>query len=388
MEPIILGELLTLTWEPPINVESKILVQEALTLARQGIYLKAYLLLSLAYQQAVSEDERLAAKLEAALQKFNHYQQIQQELQEVSKRLFEAEQEQKANLDELAALIPDTSFINMPPKEFSNRRVGIALPGLYITCFNQFEVWRHEQPVTLCANRNGQAVLRYLVAQPDHRASADSLMEIFWPEEEPEVARHRLSVAISALRRSLNREYSCNNGGGYILFKDDIYRLNPAVEIQTDVARFLEFYQGAQHTDKLGNFLAACQLYKGAFLYEDFYADWSQLERERLSQRYSEMCGWLANYYLETKQAEQVVEWATRLIRENRCDEIAYSQLMQAYAVLGHRTEILRQYQRCKTALSEELGVAPAPETDQLFYRLLGGTPQPGITRPFKAAQK
>src|SRR5262249_11752108 len=127
-----------------------------------------------------------------------------------------------------------------PTKDCNN------LPPLYITCFGHFEVRRPDQamgqahkPLPLCQNRNGQAILRILVAQSGYRASADMLMDILWPNNQPAVARRKLQVAISALRCSLNSGLKCDPGSGYILCKDRYYQLNPATTIATDVTEFL-----------------------------------------------------------------------------------------------------------------------------------------------------
>jgi len=120
------------------------------------------------------------------------------------------------------------------------------LPSLFITCFGHFEVRQFGQVVALCHNRSGQTILRYLVAQPGYCASVDSLMDALWPEDSPQVARRKLQIAISALRRSLNIDYSSDPGGGYVLCKDQFYLLNPAAEIRTDVDEFLSLWQAAK----------------------------------------------------------------------------------------------------------------------------------------------
>src|SRR5258708_17462871 len=123
---------------------------------------------------------------------------------------------------------------------------GNMLPSLFLTCFGHFEVRQFGQVVALCHNRSGQTILRYLVAQPGYYASVDSLMDALWPEDPPQVARRKLQIAVSALRRSLNSDYSSDPGGGYVLCKDQFYLLNPAAEIRTDVDEFLSLWQAAK----------------------------------------------------------------------------------------------------------------------------------------------
>jgi DNA-binding SARP family transcriptional activator len=199
-------------------------------------------------------------------------------------------------------------------------------------------------------------------------------MAVLWPEGEPEVAHHKLQVAISALRRSLNNGYACDPGGGYILYKNRVYQLTPAVMLQSDVDEFLALYHSGHQSSKgvaAAQYEKACQLYTGPFLIEDLYADWSFFRREQLSQAYLTMCSTLAEHYLEAGRDEDALKWATAMLKENRCDEAAHQQLMRAYVALGRRNDALRQYQRCQHVLNEELGVSPMPETVELFHTIL-----------------
>lgn len=241
---------------------------------------------------------------------------------------------------------------------------------LTVTCFAHFEVRRSGEIVTLCSNRKGQAIFRYLVAQPGHRAPADTLMTILWPENEPEVARHKLQVAVSALRRSLNNEHT-NETGDYIQCRNGVYQLTP---IHSDVDEFLQLYhEGRQMhgSEVAARYEQACRIYTGPFLIEDMYADWSFSQRDYLGRVYLAMCNSLAEYYLETGRYEETIKWAGVILKENRCDEAAYQHIMRAYALQGRRTEAVRQYQRCERALREELAIAPSPETTQVLRAIL-----------------
>jgi DNA-binding SARP family transcriptional activator len=253
---------------------------------------------------------------------------------------------------------------------------GDHLPALSITCFGQFTVRRDGQLLELCRSRNGQATLRYLATQPGYRATADALMAALWPDEEPDVARRRLQIAISSLRGSLNEGYNCDPGCGYILCKNQLYQISSSVALQTDVDEFVRLYSSGQRTNWPHMIIAyeqACHLYRGPFLVEDIYADWSMRRREQLSQMYLNMCGILSKHFFEVGQYEDARRWASAMLDENRCDEDAHRQLMHAYAAEGRRSDALRQYHICEQTLMEELGVAPMPETLQIYQNILLG---------------
>jgi len=83
------------------------------------------------------------------------------------------------------------------------------------------------------------------------------------------------------------------------------------------------------------------------------------------------MCRVLVDHFLRAGRCVDAITWATAILKENRCDETAYQQLMKAYTANGQRSEALRLYQRCKQVLAEELELSPMPETTQMFQSIL-----------------
>lgn len=371
------------------------LLERGLQCVHQGYYSEALCFFTLARDVLSSNQIQMRAIIDAFVESHTNYWQAQEALHLASKRFVEAEREHQAYVFDIEKLLlilqdeGDSSVQKLPiatlPLDNQDGRVlqateqlpakdSDALPELYITCFGRFEVWRFEQKVDLCANRSGQAILRYLIAQPGYRASRDTLMDVLWREDGPEVARRKLQIAVSALRRSLNNGYISDAGGGYILCQNQIYQLNPAVHIRTDVDELITLFQAARQasgSEAAVFYEKACKLYTGLFLVEDRYADWSFVRREQLSQLYVTMCRALANCYLETASYAQVVQWASVVLRENRCDEEAHRLLMRAYIAEGRRSEAVRQYRQCEHMLAEELGVSPMPETTNIFRALL-----------------
>lgn len=396
------------------------LLEQGLTHFRQRRYVEAITCCTLAREQLAPDQAQFAATIDAFIDSYDHCQQAQLAFHQASRCFVEAEDKQQAMLlavenllltsvETLSASSQSSSLARefnsyqetytfpatKPPAENHHRPLVSrplqispqaredhdgcdthTLPALYIVCFGNFEVWRLGQPVTLCQNRNGQAILRYLVAQPGYRASIDSLMGTLWPDDEPDVARHKVQVAVSALRGSLKNRGISSRGGGYILSKNGVYFPNPATSFKTDVDEFLKLYQeGRQSRGQaaIAYYERACRLYRGPFLAEDIYADWTFVRRDQLSQRFLTMCHALVSHYLATGSYEEAAQWASAVLQENHCDEEAHRQLMQAYIAGGRRSEALRQFRRCEQVLHDELGVVPMLETISLFQSIALG---------------
>jgi DNA-binding SARP family transcriptional activator len=363
--------------------------------------------LRLARERLAPSQIHLANTLDVFIAGYAGYQQAQHLLQEASRHFAAAYADQQARIADftisLPTLIRDLHASDVRPGLVSNiqdqqvlqppardQQEPLSSPtyrpscenrppllDMHITCFGHFEVRRLGKVVNLCSSRNGQSILRYLVSKTEHCATSDSLQTLFWPDDEPEAAQNKLHLAISALRRSLNQDYTSSPGGGYILCKRGVYQLNPTVTMHTDVDEFLQCYQAGKResSETIALYERACRLYRGPFLVEDLYADWSFLQREQLSQVYLSMCRVLTNHYLQELHYDDTAKWASAILRQNHCDEMAHQCLIRIFAAQGRRSEALQQYQYCERLLRQELGVSPLPETTVLLTTLLSDRP-------------
>jgi DNA-binding SARP family transcriptional activator len=365
-------------------------LEHALRCAQQGLYHESITILRSLREQLSPDQDTLISMLDTLFTRYINYCQAQQELQQASKHFVEADRAQQEQIEAIEKLLltlrrgkttlsdrcAQSPLLPLLPSQTPTADKH-TLPPLSVICFGHFSVRRLNHRIALCANRHGQTIMRYLIAQSDHSASIDKLVHALWPEDEMDAALHKLRIAASALRRSLNDGYDCDPGGGYLLCKNRSYQLNPSISLQLDVDQFLKLYRTGSQAEanaKLACYEQACQLYTGPFLLEDLYADWSSFLREQLGQTYLTMCNELSSNYLHTRCYSSVIKWTTAILKENKCDEMAYQQLMRAHAAEGRRTEAVRHYQRCQRVLYEELGIQPMPETVGLFQMIQDGS--------------
>jgi DNA-binding SARP family transcriptional activator len=400
------------------------LLQRGLDYVQQGHCTEAVALFTVVREQISPTQVALIELLEAFLHEYADYRCIEQTLQEASMHFAQAHLELQARITTfgtvLAAMIKDVAIhqcagslhcgkepgfpalLSVQTRQLQGKPPTMSSPlltdtvtgtfplaPLSITCFGHFGVKRSAgsgKPITLCSNRSGQRILRFLVSQPGRDATSDTLQTMLWPEDETEVASRKLYLAISALRRSLNSDpadrggQACEPSRSYIVCKNRVYSLNASVVIQTDVDEFLRCYRMGQQRsagkpERMAFYERACQLYTGPFLPEDIYEDWSFIQREQLTQAYLAMRNELTDHYLNFKRYEDATQSAHAVLKENRCDEVAHRHLIQVYIAQGRRSEALQQYQRCERVLREELGVKPLPETTRAIQTLLKNDP-------------
>ena len=245
--------------------------------------------------------------------------------------------------------------------------------------FGRFEVFRNDEALSLGRNGKALAILKYLLADRARPVSQDHLMGWLWPEANLKKARWSLNSAIHALRKLLADSPSATPIN-YVLLEEGHYRLCSDVLVITDVDEFDARYEEGRRLVKEGRtaeaaaeYEEAIALYRGEYLVEDLYEDWTMIERERLIDAYIDMLSRLAAHYYEAGQYQESMGACYRILQKDRCHEESYRLLMRCYMNLGLRGRALRQYRSCEKILRQEYGTVPSPETQALYGNEKGG---------------
>ena len=195
----------------------------------------------------------------------------------------------------------------------------------------------------------------------------EELGAMFWPDHSPQRLDSIFRSTLYRLRRSLFRDS--------VVFEEGLYRFNWECGYWFDVEALdgaLERAGQATDRGKKTAFLEeALALYRGDYL-EGIYADWCTLERERLRGQYLAALGALAGLCADQGDLARAVELYQCLLTHDPYQEGVHRALMRCYYRLGDRPAAIRQYQSCVRILHTELGLSPAPETEQLYRQITG----------------
>ncbi len=208
--------------------------------------------------------------------------------------------------------------------------------------------------------------LFFLLLNSPEGLTKEAIGEILWPGSAPEQLKLRFKNTMYRLRRALQMEA--------ILYEQDTYWFNHSLDYEYDVETFWDKIDCAHHDPNPEKqwkaYQKAARLYKGAYLAEMTSA-WVLPERQRIWQAWAEACLKLADYHLQAKEYEQTIDYGMKLLTEDDCMEEAYRLVMLAYAALGNRAEVARQYDRCQQALKKEVGLPPSSLTTDLYKSLI-----------------
>jgi ATP/maltotriose-dependent transcriptional regulator MalT/DNA-binding SARP family transcriptional activator len=190
---------------------------------------------------------------------------------------------------------------------------------------------------------------------------------LFWPDHPPRRLDGIFRSTLYRLRRAAFREI--------VLFEDGLYRFNWQCDRWFDVEAFEKLLDQAEATNALGQaseFLEeALSLYRGEYL-QGVYADWCSIERERLRERYLTALEALARMHANRGSLQRAIEEYQRLVARDPYRESAHRELMRCHYRLGDRFAAIKQYQFCAQILREDLGLSPAPETEELYLTIIG----------------
>ena len=212
-------------------------------------------------------------------------------------------------------------------------------------------------------------LLRLLALGDGQPVPVDTLLEELWPHVDETRGRASLRTAASQLRLVLGTDAVDRHLGGLVL---------PRVWV--DVAVYERLALEAQRLLREGSRAAGVRaaleaeaLRLGDVTAHEPGAQWvfqaravHQVTRMQLLLAASKAAlalGWLAD-------AADLAGWARS---QDPASEQAARTLMRTYSRLGASERALREFERCRVVLAEELGINPSPQTRALHLQLLSG---------------
>jgi DNA-binding SARP family transcriptional activator len=237
-------------------------------------------------------------------------------------------------------------------------------------------VRRGEYVVSHFETRKTSTVLARLALLPNRDHPREELVELLWPDEDPNATRPRLRQALAVLRRVLEPE-GVPEGSVLIADRSNV-RLNSEAAT-TDLREFQDALQVAARSvvpeDRVQSLSRAVALYRGDLL-PGFYDDWIIPERERLADAHLNALSRLANSHAEVGDINAAIDAMRRAVAADVLREESHCNLMRFYAATGRTSDVMRQFGELERVLKEQLSTAPSLGTRRLFEELRGGMTQ------------
>jgi len=201
------------------------------------------------------------------------------------------------------------------------------------------------------------ALLAYLATcHPPRAHRRDTLMALFWPEQDQAHARGALRQELHRLREAL--------GPG-------VLRGDRAEAVAVDHNRLRSDTQEFEAALDEGRLADALTIWRGEFLpglyvHGGEFELWLDEQRGRLARRAMEAARRLASEAEAAGDGAAAASWARRLTELAPCDETAWQRLIVLLDRQGDRAGALMAYDGLAARLRRELEVDPSPETRSL----------------------
>ncbi len=245
---------------------------------------------------------------------------------------------------------------------------------LSIYFFSSFDAHRAGQPIDGRLSGKARQLLKVLSAHYRRPLPKDALIDILWPGADSSSGPTSLKVTVHKLRQALDPD---KTGTEWVIIDSGTYRLNPNVPVWIDTEAFRELYQRgcaldaeARSAEALECLRKAEALYRGDYLEEDMYEDWTVIRREELRDLYLDTLHRLAQLALRENAHADVIQYCHKIVLADPCREDAYRMLMGSHASLSQYARAGAWYAVCRTTLQREVGAVPSLETEQAFENM------------------
>ncbi len=207
-----------------------------------------------------------------------------------------------------------------------------------------------------------QTLFKLLVTSPGRQRRRDDLIDVLWPDADPDAASGNLRIVVHRLRLALDSDPSA------VLSANGWVTLNPAYDWVLDLEEMEELACSAR--GDLGRLEKAVSLMRGEPLVEDRYDDWAAPLIERARHTWRDACLQLAAIFTARGHHEEAASWYRQVLDADPLDEEAVRGLVSAMGRAGQAADALRTYERFRQVLANDLDAEPAPETEVLIERL------------------
>lgn len=230
--------------------------------------------------------------------------------------------------------------------------------GIQLVTFGGLRVFNDGRELaSLVSQRARTALFVYLTIE--RRVSREALIALFWPESEPQKARHALRQSLYHIRKLVGHQDLIVSRAHEIVLREGF---------AADVAAFTD---AVAHGDNEH----AIRLYHGPFLDGVHLVDRQQWEswvdgrRARYARMFRKACRELLDVRLEARDLAGAIAVSERWVAPDPADDEAQHWLIATLAAAGERAEALRQYQTYARLLALE-GLEPLDQTRVLVEQL------------------
>jgi DNA-binding SARP family transcriptional activator len=198
------------------------------------------------------------------------------------------------------------------------------------------------------------------------------VIEAIWPESEPQLGNASLRMALTHVRKALNLNQHPDDS---LILKRGMIYFNPQIELYGDYELFTEIAQGISEKDDSGqetlNLIEqAVKLYRGDFLPDNLYDDWTANLRKQLYRLYLQVLVKQADACRRRGKLDAAIKAGRRCLELEPADELLNRMAMELLWQSGQKHQALSLYNDLAAFLAREFDTTPSAETIALYEKI------------------
>jgi DNA-binding SARP family transcriptional activator len=244
---------------------------------------------------------------------------------------------------------------------------------LRICLLGGFRAYRDEVPIARFAAPRVEVLFSYLLIHRRRLWPRPVIAELFWEGVPEDSARNCLNTSLSRLRHALTDQ---DARADCLLVEPGFIGIDDGRRPWLDVAEFESASRTSERADaddnsRIDAMTRADGLYAGALL-EGVYDEWCVAQRERLERLHVGILERLMCKAREEGHIEEALRNARKILAVDSLREDIHRAMIKLYFDAGDRVAACRQYRHLEHLLRRELGIAPMPETQELWAAIAG----------------
>lgn len=245
---------------------------------------------------------------------------------------------------------------------------------LEITTLGKFQVKYREKALTREASRSYRMweLFKYLLTNREQSVLPEMLVEKLWPEQEYADAKSAVRTQVYRLRQFLASSTG-EPGENFILFDQGSYRWNKKCKYWLDADEFEQLCQQAESlkqenpTDAIELLQKAVLLYKGEYLPEDTYSEWTVIQRHYYNRLYLECVISLGELLNEKNQYDEIITLCEKAIDIDPCVEQIHILYIEALLAQGRKKLAISHYGNVFDTFCRDMGINPSNKMSHLY---------------------
>jgi predicted ATPase/DNA-binding SARP family transcriptional activator len=196
----------------------------------------------------------------------------------------------------------------------------------------------------------------------------DQIAAALWPDLSRQQLGNALHTALRELRRALGDP-------GWAQYANGQYRFDRCRPHECDVTTFEDALVAARRARPaeaaLPELQRAIAVYGGDFLDGMATGEWALVRRDELRRAFESALLAVGRLQVAAGRHQAAAAAFRRAVAHEPLNESAHRELMNCWVRLGETARAVRHYEELAGVLRDQVGVAPAAETEALYRRLL-----------------